>query len=191
MNNIFTVEELINFLSENEVSFDVPGHYGLPKYIVVKALNEFIDKGSSDLILKHKKWTWGSWDINYLKKEKNLYCSGLSCLDEMKELLELKKFFNDEEDIDFLNELITNKQKEEEIKKSYNFKRRTEFTKKLKDECLKRDNYHCVKCDNEFSLEVDHVIELIDGGGNTLSNLQTLCKTCHRKKTNLSQKSRK
>ena len=31
--------------------------------------------------------------------------------------------------------------------------------------------------------ELDHVVPLIDGGGHELSNLQTLCTPCHKRKT--------
>ena len=190
MNKIFSAEDLINFLASNEVSFNVPGCYCLPKYIVVKALNEFIKTGESDLIDKHKKWTWGKWDIDNLKKE-SVYCNGLTSSEEIEELINIKEFFNDDEDNEFLNELLHYKQKEEENKKTYKFKRKIGFTQKLKDGCLKRDNYKCIKCGFEIGLEVDHIIELIDGGDNKLSNLQTLCKKCHRKKTNKSIKNRK
>ena len=176
MDKVLNVEDLINFLTDNEISFDVPGCYSLPKYIVIKALNEFIKNGKSDLIEKHKKWTWGKWDINYLKKEEDHYCSRLFKSKEIIELLELKEFFNDEEDKEFLSKLLEHKQKKEEMKKTYEYKRKTGFTQKLKNECLKRDYYRCIKCRFEFNLEVDHIVELIDGGDNIIDNLQTLCK---------------
>jgi hypothetical protein len=51
----FTIEDLINFLVKNKVSFTVPGYYNLPKFIVIKALNEWIYNGKSKLIQKYKK----------------------------------------------------------------------------------------------------------------------------------------
>ena len=40
----------------------------------------------------------------------------------------------------------------------------------------------CVKCGDKAT-EVDHVIELANGGTDELDNLQPLCKECHKVKT--------
>ena len=54
----------------------------------------------------------------------------------------------------------------------------------IRVKALKRDDYKCVKCGETTSLEVDHIVEVADGGPQfELSNLQTLCKKCHLKKT--------
>ena len=46
-------------------------------------------------------------------------------------------------------------------------------------EILRRDRYLCVKCGGRAA-EVDHVIALINGGGEfDKSNLQSLCRRCH------------
>lgn len=50
---------------------------------------------------------------------------------------------------------------------------------------LERDNFKCVNCgcSGDFnSLEVDHIISIVDGGSNDDSNLQTLCYRCNMKK---------
>ena len=53
---------------------------------------------------------------------------------------------------------------------------------------LKRDNYRCAKCgaspsnDHTVELQVDHVIPVANGGGNSLENLQTLCSRCNQGK---------
>jgi 5-methylcytosine-specific restriction enzyme A len=39
------------------------------------------------------------------------------------------------------------------------------------------------ECDSAGDWEADHVVPLVDGGGFDLSNLQTLCVECHRRKT--------
>ena len=40
----------------------------------------------------------------------------------------------------------------------------------------------CMICADRAT-EIDHIIELADGGSNTLDNLQPLCKPCHATKT--------
>jgi hypothetical protein len=69
----------------------------------------------------------------------------------------------------------------------------TEFTRAtipLKDRwaILKRDKYRCARCgaspsiDHQVELEVDHIHPVAKGGGNTLENLQTLCRKCNQGK---------
>ncbi|MDZ7969242.1 MAG: HNH endonuclease [Nostoc sp. DedSLP03] len=50
---------------------------------------------------------------------------------------------------------------------------------------FERDKYQCQSCHCIFSkteLNVDHIIPLALGGSNDLSNLQTLCRDCNKKK---------
>jgi len=73
-----------------------------------------------------------------------------------------------------------------------------------------RQNYQCAnspgsnripryKCDrwligggnfNQSGYDIDHIIEVADGGGNDITNLQALCPGCHRVKTNTSSRNR-
>ena len=49
---------------------------------------------------------------------------------------------------------------------------------------LTRDGYRCVKCGRAGRLEVDHIRPIKNGGERySMANLQTLCRTCHFKKT--------
>lgn len=52
---------------------------------------------------------------------------------------------------------------------------------------LRRDNHRCVFCGvsaQKAELEIDHIIPFSQGGGNAMSNLQTLCKACNQGKSN-------
>lgn len=49
-----------------------------------------------------------------------------------------------------------------------------------------RQRYACAKCATLLhpkGFDIDHVVELRDGGKDELDNLQALCATCHAKKT--------
>ncbi len=47
-----------------------------------------------------------------------------------------------------------------------------------------RDGYRCRRCNTVHDLQIDHVTPVSWGGGNELSNLQTLCGRCNRRKGN-------
>lgn len=54
-----------------------------------------------------------------------------------------------------------------------------------KREALIRDDFTCQGCGlrDEEIVEVDHILEVYNGGKNSLENLQTLCPNCHARKT--------
>jgi 5-methylcytosine-specific restriction endonuclease McrA len=47
-----------------------------------------------------------------------------------------------------------------------------------------RDGGRCVKCGNQENLEFDHIIPISKGGSNTARNIQLLCETHNREKSN-------
>ncbi|WP_431832068.1 HNH endonuclease [Corynebacterium accolens] len=53
----------------------------------------------------------------------------------------------------------------------------------LRTAARQRDNNRCVNCGSPSNLEVDHIKNVANGGSHDLDNLQTLCRPCHRKKT--------
>ena len=52
-------------------------------------------------------------------------------------------------------------------------------------------NWHCGHCKQQLdaTYEIDHVIELQNGGTNDVSNLKALCRNCHGKKTMMTRMS--
>lgn len=53
--------------------------------------------------------------------------------------------------------------------------------RRIRDEVLTQEPYcrHCKRPANQ----VDHIVPLSRGGSNDISNLQSLCTSCHRRKT--------
>jgi len=49
---------------------------------------------------------------------------------------------------------------------------------------FERDGYRCVMCLSPRNIECDHIVNRSQGGDSSMENLQTLCHTCHEKKTN-------
>ncbi|MYC07030.1 MAG: HNH endonuclease [Chloroflexi bacterium] len=64
-----------------------------------------------------------------------------------------------------------------------NRRRRVSLAKKL--QVLERDNYRCVYCDADLRIveaNIDHIISVADGGGNSIENLQATCWECNQYK---------
>jgi 5-methylcytosine-specific restriction enzyme A len=60
--------------------------------------------------------------------------------------------------------------------------KRKAFTKSIRHEVFKRDNYKCKECgvpNKKAILHIDHIIPLAKGGTDELDNLQTLCEACN------------
>lgn len=59
--------------------------------------------------------------------------------------------------------------------------------RKLRAQVLNRDGHLCMACKRAGryvpATDVDHIISKAKGGTDALSNLQSLCKSCHRTKT--------
>ncbi len=63
--------------------------------------------------------------------------------------------------------------------------------RRKRQQIFKRDNYTCQVCKRigipeqgkDNSLELDHIINIASGGDESDNNLQTICHTCHKIKT--------
>jgi len=53
----------------------------------------------------------------------------------------------------------------------------------VKFEVWRRDGGKCVKCNSQRGLEFDHIIPFSKGGSNTARNIQLLCESCNRSKS--------
>lgn len=63
--------------------------------------------------------------------------------------------------------------------------RRITFSPEIREFAFARDGYRCQSCGQlatAKTLELDHIEPLSQGGTNDLSNLQTLCRRCNRRK---------
>jgi 5-methylcytosine-specific restriction enzyme A len=53
---------------------------------------------------------------------------------------------------------------------------------------LRRASGHCETCGAGGKLEVDHIVNVAEGGTHELTNLQALCLACHAAKTKAEQR---
>ena len=54
----------------------------------------------------------------------------------------------------------------------------------VRHEVWRRDRGRCTKCESVHNLEFDHIIPVSRGGANTARNIQLLCESCNRQKSN-------
>lgn len=57
------------------------------------------------------------------------------------------------------------------------------ISQEVKDSVWNRDGGKCVECGSNENLEFDHIIPWSKGGANTYRNLQLLCESCNRSKS--------
>ncbi len=57
------------------------------------------------------------------------------------------------------------------------------ISQSIKDSVWNRDGGQCVQCGSNESLEFDHIIPFSKGGANTYRNVQLLCESCNRQKS--------
>ena len=76
--------------------------------------------------------------------------------------------------------------KKEELDRIKNCEQGRLFSGRLRQMIFERDNYKCVLCgkgvSDGVSIEVDHIIEWVDGGRTIYDNGQTLCSDCNKGK---------
>lgn len=95
-------------------------------------------------------------------------------------------YLTDVEDlIEKVNDKTNGRFSDEKIWKSISAVERAKVSNKLRFAVYDRDKNRCVKCGSRSNLEIDHIIPISKGGKTEFSNLQTLCKNCNQKKSNV------
>jgi hypothetical protein len=62
--------------------------------------------------------------------------------------------------------------------------RRSSIPEDVKMLVWQRDQGRCVQCGSQDTLEFDHIIPVSKGGSSTARNIQILCESCNRSKSN-------
>lgn len=71
-----------------------------------------------------------------------------------------------------------------EISDGLNFSlQRNKMSESVRNAVWRRDRGQCTECGSRENLEYDHIIPVSKGGGNTVRNLELLCESCNRKKS--------
>ena len=61
---------------------------------------------------------------------------------------------------------------------------RERISDEIKVAVWRRDGGQCVRCQSRENLEYDHIIPVSKGGANTVRNIELLCQSCNRTKSN-------
>ena len=62
--------------------------------------------------------------------------------------------------------------------------KRERISDEVKVSVWRRDGGSCVRCGSRENLEYDHIIPVSKGGSNTVRNIELLCESCNRTKSN-------
>ena len=98
------------------------------------------------------------------------------CSEEEAKLLVQEKIRKDKSEIDY----IKFRKDTPEDQLGYE---RLRIPENVRNEVWRRDQGKCVQCSSVRNLEFDHLIPMSKGGSNTTRNLQLLCETCNRRKS--------
>jgi 5-methylcytosine-specific restriction endonuclease McrA len=104
-----------------------------------------------------------------------LKSGGLYSREEAK-LLVREKIRKSKSEVNYLKFRINNPEADLEYE-------RLPIPEDVRNSVWRRDEGKCVRCGSVRNLEFDHLIPVTKGGSNTARNLQLLCETCNRKKS--------
>ncbi len=189
MKNKKLINKILDYIyGKNFYGLARNGMYNVERNILAYGIEEYIKTGK-DVIDEYDEFTWQLWDkefdYNWLISEYKI--------EFWQRAINKETFFNiysfyTEEQINKLKERLNYSVSFYENKKTYKYRRKNGFHKMLKNGIKKRDNYRCVICGDNKNTEVDHIKPLIYGGNNDETNLQTLCRDCHKVKTKKDRK---
>ena len=134
---------------------------------------------------KRKNFQEGHKQPSTSQKEKvwiSTFGSCSECFDDKRELSFWWRIYPNLEVV-----LLCDKCAEEEglveEKETTNEKRSRTIPEEVKDAVWRRDEGKCTQCGSNENLEFDHIIPHSKGGANTKRNIQLLCESCNRKKS--------
>ncbi len=119
-------------------------------------------------------------DINFIIKHQKMHWRGS---DNNRNLIYEESIFEEFRLMrDRILELTSNVPSKEKITSSEK-KRSRNIPKSVMREVWRRDDGKCTQCGSNEYIEYDHIIPHAKGGSNTERNIQLLCESCNRKKS--------
>jgi hypothetical protein len=109
----------------------------------------------------------------------------------MDSLSDNRKYSIEEMQLLILEYYDRDRQKWERLKRKYRSDtiedvsyQRERIPESVRIEVWRRDGGKCARCGSREKLEYDHIVPVSKGGSNTARNIELLCESCNRKKSN-------
>lgn len=185
----FDIDRLREFMKVGELSITAPGHYGMSVSTFIHLYELYLTTGinyTQDYHLaiwirwvddpKNEIWSKAERDIceRIYTGKHPINAFFIPSDKEKKQALSTLKIMSEESDI------------REFLAHTYRYRRRESLhhikKKSVRQMIFKRDGYKCKKCKSTENLSVDHIKPVLQGGLDTIDNLQTLCRSCNSKK---------
>ena len=126
-------------------------------------------------------------DSKTLKESEDFYAEAIRSIDSFVDLDTLTKWFDKKFELS-----DGDKRMMDEIMDKYGYaqdieddkpKRSRRISQSVKDKVWNRDGGKCVLCGSNENIEFDHIVPFSKGGANTYRNIQILCESCNRRKS--------
>ena len=141
-----------------------------------------------------RPFEWDQWDTRQIRESRSMWGHSVTCYLFGSQLWTLttqdKAAAEDELRLLFLEAHDKDRQRFERLRRKFSGAagaqievRREPIPEDVRIYVWRRDGGRCVRCGSQERLEYDHVIPVIKGGSNTERNIQLLCETCNRKKS--------
>ena len=168
---LFDIDEG-EFVNDKELSKEVSSIIKLQLDMMYKDDN-YIDKDESI----HKVNLQEAFGLNYDEFAQLSNQAALDALERGADWIDLDTFITGDE-----FEKWSNGDSLDSITDSFDGRIR-HISQDVKDSVWNRDGGVCVECGSNDSIEFDHIIPFSKGGANTYRNIQLLCESCNRSKS--------
>ena len=183
--NLLSPEEMYNVrylkrlfdLEEGDLSSDSKNATEIAAIIKVQMELIYADKSVNKDEALHKVNLQEIFGLNYDEFLKLSNDSVLPALDKGADWIEIDTFISTEEFYRW------NDTRETEFESSGFEEQTRHISQDVKDDVWNRDGGKCVQCGSNENLEFDHIIPHSKGGANTYRNIQLLCQSCNRQKS--------
>lgn len=212
LNDDNLIDDLVYFIMNDGTTNRVGGKFNIPynplqiifrDLKILKLIEEhpsaygYISKFKSRSEYEQYKTEYKLFKDNIDLYKERINAEAINKFNEIKAQAERWEVLEEERKKEEIRLKLLNQNKQKELQKkvkhemieegllpSMNLRRRERISQEVKDAVWNRDGGKCVECGSKERIEFDHIVPFSKGGSNTVRNLQLLCETCNRQKSN-------